>query len=90
MSIMSINVVKKHPDNEITFSDISVVCGELKVVGSRREVIFCTSSTRSVKVYVFVVGHVQLQTRQLKVSIVSVQQQAFIPVGSVLVLVQVL
>jgi len=30
---MSINVFKKHLGNKITFSDGSVLCGELKVVG---------------------------------------------------------
>jgi len=30
---MSINVFKKHLDNKITFSDGSVLCGDLKVVG---------------------------------------------------------
>jgi len=33
MSIMSINVFKKHSGNKITFSDRSIFCGELKVVG---------------------------------------------------------
>jgi len=36
---MSINVFKKHPGNKITFSNRSVLCGELKVVGSRPKVI---------------------------------------------------
>ena len=30
--IMSVNVFKKHPGNKITFSDRSILCGELKVV----------------------------------------------------------
>jgi len=30
---MSINVFKKHSSNKITFSDISALCGELKVMG---------------------------------------------------------
>ena len=36
---MSINVFKKHPGNKITFSDRSVLCSEVKVTGSRRQVI---------------------------------------------------
>ena len=38
---MSINVFKKHPDNKITFSNRAILCGELKVMGSRPKVIFC-------------------------------------------------
>ena len=40
MSIMSINVFKKHPGNKITFSNRAILCGELKVMGSRPKVIF--------------------------------------------------
>jgi len=38
-NIMSINVFKQHPGNKITFSDRSIICGELKVVGSRPKAI---------------------------------------------------
>jgi len=35
MSKMSINVFKKHPGNKITFSNRAILCGELKIMGSR-------------------------------------------------------
>ena len=41
---MSVNVFRKYPDNKITFSDRSVLCGELEVIGSK--VIFCVNRTR--------------------------------------------
>jgi len=40
MSIMSINVFKKHHSNKITFTDRSVLYGNVKVMGSRPKVIF--------------------------------------------------
>jgi len=45
-SIMSIYIFRKHPGNHITFSDRSVLYGELKVMGSRPKVIFCVHGTR--------------------------------------------
>jgi len=43
---MSINAFKKHSGNKITLSDRSLLCGELKVMGSRPKVIFCVHGTR--------------------------------------------
>ena len=43
---MSINAFKKHSGNKITVSDRSLLCGELKVMGSRPKVIFCVHGTR--------------------------------------------
>ena len=54
-SIMSINVFKKHPDNKIAFRDRSVLCCELKVVGSRPWVIFCVTRKCRIKDVLFIV-----------------------------------
>jgi len=48
---MSINVFKKLPGNKITFTDRSVLCNELKVVGSRPEVIFYMHGSRKCRMY---------------------------------------
>ena len=44
---MSINVFKKYPGNKITLSDRAILCGELKVMGSRPKVIFCVHGSSS-------------------------------------------
>ena len=40
---MSVNVFEKHLGNKITFSNRAILCGELKVIGSK--VIFCSPWT---------------------------------------------
>jgi len=48
---MSINVFKNHTGNKITFSNRAVLCGELKVMGSRPKVIFCVYGTKKCRMY---------------------------------------
>ena len=46
--------------NRITFSNRAILCGELKVVGSRPKVIFCVHGTRKCRMYdmLFIVHYI--------------------------------